>query len=83
MTNGSYIGALRAVNVEFEAAAGAHERTGGWSRGVRRVWGVLCGAGFMVARASIYLVVLPLAAVACLTGMALYGANVVSGGRHG
>jgi hypothetical protein len=50
----------------------------GW-RASRRVWGALCGAAFITIRASIYLIVLPLAALVCLAGVALYALQGVKG----
>jgi|HubBroStandDraft_1064217.scaffolds.fasta_scaffold03076_11 hypothetical protein len=41
------------------------------------LWGVLCGASFVGLRASIYLIALPFAAVACLAGLVLYGVHAL------
>ena len=48
------------------------------SRAVRRAWGVLCGATFVVSRVSIYLLVLPVVAFASLGGLALYAVQTLA-----
>lgn len=47
------------------------------ARALRRAWAALCGATFVATRVSIYLLVLPLAALASLTGIALYAAQAL------
>jgi hypothetical protein len=47
------------------------------SRALRRTWGVMCGATFVATRVSIYLLVLPLAALASLSGIALYAVQAL------
>ena len=54
----------------------------GW-RPLKRAWGVLCGTTFVSARAALYLLVLPLTAIACLTGIALYGVQSLFGVHRG
>jgi len=52
-------------------------------RGLKRAWGVTCGVGFLAARGSIYLVVVPFTLLASLTGVALYAAQALVGGHRG
>jgi len=54
----------------------------GW-RGLKRVWGVVCGLTFLATRGSIYLLVLPFTAIACVTGMALCGLQALTGAHRG
>jgi hypothetical protein len=53
------------------------------SRSVRRAWGALCGATFFATRASIYLLVLPFAALVSLTGVVVYAAQALIGPPRG
>jgi hypothetical protein len=53
------------------------------SRALRRAWGTLRGATFVATRASIYLLVLPFAALVSLTGMALYAVQALIGPPRG
>ena len=48
-----------------------------------RMWGMVCGAAFVAARASLYLLVVPVTLVACLAGIGLYGVKVLLGGDRG
>jgi hypothetical protein len=52
-------------------------------RGLKRAWGVVCGVGFLAARGSIYLLVLPFTVLASLTGVALYAVQALAGGDRG
>jgi hypothetical protein len=60
--------------------ASSHHESAGQSVG-GRLWGAVCGATFVAARASIYLIALPFAAIACVAGLALYAVQGVA--RHG
>jgi hypothetical protein len=82
MNNAGMAGALRAVDTDFAtesrpSAAGYFKRVG------RAVWGALCGTAFLGARASVHVVALTLAAVACVAGVVLYALQAAVGGRHG
>jgi hypothetical protein len=52
-------------------------------RAVKRVWGVVCGASFLAARGSLYLLVLPFTVLVSLAGIALYAFHAGAGGDHG
>jgi hypothetical protein len=53
------------------------------ARSVRRAPGMLRRTTFLVARASVYLLVLPLAALVSLTGIVLYAAQSLIGPPRG
>ncbi len=79
MNSADLAGALRAAHTGFEAA----DATSAWKRATGRAWGVLCGVAFLGARASVYLIAVACAALACVAGVALYGLQAALGGRHG
>ena len=62
MNSADLAGALRAAHTDFEAA----DATSAWKRATGRAWGVLCGAAFLGARASVYLIAVACAALACV-----------------
>jgi len=78
MINPAWTGVLH----EGDEIAVAGPRTAA-RRGLKRVWGMTCGVGFLAARGSIYVVVLPFTLLASLTGVALYAAQALVGGNRG
>jgi len=80
MINPTWTGVLHAGS---ESVAPLPEAVGATRRGLQRAWGVVCGAGFLAARGSIYLLLLPFMVLASLTGIVLYAAQALVGGDRG
>jgi hypothetical protein len=81
MNDRTWTGVLGAGDDRFVPDTKA--QPGAAQRGLRGVWGVVCGAAFLAARTSVYLLVLPLTAIVCLAGVALYGAQALLGNARG
>jgi|HubBroStandDraft_1064217.scaffolds.fasta_scaffold00140_33 hypothetical protein len=81
MTNSGFAGAV--VGAEFASSDQAPATAGTVRRAMRALWGAVCGCAFLVTRASIYVIALPVTAFACLTGIALYGLHAVARGHRG
>jgi hypothetical protein len=79
MNNPTWTGVLHPDSADFTSAS----PTSAVRRAPKRVWGVICGLSFLVARGSIYLLVLPFAVLVTLSGLALYAVQAVGGGSRG
>jgi hypothetical protein len=82
MSSAQLAGALRAVDTDFRREERASE-VSAFRRAGRAAWGVLCGAAFLGARASVYVIAVAFAGLACVAGVLLYGLQTALGGRHG
>jgi hypothetical protein len=80
MSNPTWAGAFHSTGMDFSAsrpAAADPATRASWSP-----WGMLCGVGFLAARAAVYLVAIPIAALAGMVGVVLYGMRALIGEPH-
>jgi hypothetical protein len=82
MNSADLAGAWRSVDMDFRPE-GQRREASAFRRVGRAAWGVLCGAAFLGARASVYVIAVAFAALACVAGVVLYGLQAALGGRHG